>query len=717
MDQDTPRGSAARPFVRPLYGRLPLILAGVVAAMRHFLASRLSALSLILGLSVWVLAGGGGGCGGGGPPPAIVFSFSPAPHYHVTQGDTLNFTVTARRGAKLVPVTASGLPQSATFNGTSFSWVGEFETVGDTGRHDLTFQAEDKSVPVSIGTTEYPLLDFDMYLSPSVPVVAPVPVPVGGQSQVLARALFDNPFVGSSANGGRGTNSWSNFVWSIGDPSLVAIASATNVAVFNGLARGSTQIQARFTDAALGEMSAVAPLSVLDVVAIAVAPATLSFPVGATEPLQAMATLEDASQTSAINFAWSSSDEAIATVSGGSASLGQSHVGNVTGQALGTTSIAASTVLGPPVSGSMQVTLVPPLRKQLLFGFDQQSSQIQVVSINKNGSGQFVAAMLPPYDDRFGPVDSHTSNEILVTGLQLSTYFSQIQRIDVARNVLAQFTSDSTTPDGDTIDVEAIRYRPNGAAYFAMSEGQHTLSRLEPTGSISAIGGPSGNTGSGPTAIAPFGTDVVYSATWLFELKQGGNVEGIADLVARFDDTGPGSDNDPVARVGFLSPQLAAPGGSLRMLDHVTGQMLRFVDLNGDGDHYFIETTTIDGNTVQNAVDDPGERLPAGQLPSGFGTLRVDSATGDMITTRIVGTAPQHISVMRLRDLNSDGDVDDSGEQTLVFDAGAPPGTNIVDVTLKYGGGGGGGGSCGIGPELAALVPVLGWLYRRRRRT
>jgi hypothetical protein len=175
---------------------------------------------------------------------------------------------------------------------------------------------------------------------------------------------------------------------------------------------------------------------------------------------------------------------------------------------------------------------------------------------------------------------------------------------------------------------------------------------------------------------------VVYSAPWTFEYTQGGNVVGSAALVARFDDAG--NDNDPIARVGVLSPQLAAPGGNLRILDGATGAMFRFVDLNGDGNHYFVQTTTVNGNTVKNAVDDPGERLPAGQLPSGFATLRVDSATGDMITTRIVGTVPQHIGVMRLRDLNSDGDVNDSGEQTLVFDAGAPPGTNIVDVTLRY---------------------------------
>jgi hypothetical protein len=29
---------------------------------------------------------------------------------------------------------------------------------------------------------------------------------------------------------------------------------------------------------------------------------------------------------------------------------------------------------------------------------------------------------------------------------------------------------------------------------------------------------------------------------------------------------------------------------------------------------------------------------------------------------------------------------------------------------------GGGGGACGIGPELVALLPALGWLLRRRRQ-
>ena len=58
--------------------------------------------------------------------------------------------------------------------------------------------------------------------------------------------------------------------------------------------------------------------------------------------------------------------------------------------------------------------------------------------------------------------------------------------------------------------------------------------------------------------------------------------------------------------------------------------------------------------------------------------------TGDIIATRVVGSVPQRITVMRVADLNRDGDVDDSEEQEIVFDAGAPPGTDTADVLLKY---------------------------------
>jgi hypothetical protein len=292
--------------------------------------------------------------------------------------------------------------------------------------------------------------------------------------------------------------------------------------------------------------------------------------------------------------------------------------------------------------------------------------------------------MLAPYDDQFCSSSSHDANEILVGGFEWSTGFSQIQRIDSVGNVTDVFTSTTVTQIGDTIDVQAIRYRPDGQAYFAMSEGQHTFTRVDQSGALFAIGGPNGNDGFGPIAIAPFGNGLAYSGPWGVELLgQGNKVQGFAELVARYV-TGSPASNEFIARVGVSLPRLVAPGGDLWILDGGSGELFRFEDLNGDGDHYEIENAAVGGQVVQTAVDDPGERVSAGRLPIGFNQLQLDYATGDIIATRVVGTVPQRITVMRVADLNSDGDIDDAGEQAIVFDAGAPVGTDTVDVLLKH---------------------------------
>jgi len=177
---------------------------------------------------------------------------------------------------------------------------------------------------------------------------------------------------------------------------------------------------------------------------------------------------------------------------------------------------------------------------------------------------------------------------------------------------------------------------------------------------------------------------LVFSGPWGEELLGKGNkVEGYAELVARYTSGSPGS-NQFFARTGVTRPRLVAPGGNLWVLDASTGQLFRFADLNGDGNHFQIQSTTVGGETLQTAVDDPGERILIGQLPLGFDQLQLDLATGDVIATRIVGSVPQRITVMRVADRNGDGDVNDSGEQTVVFDAGAPAGTDAADVLLKY---------------------------------
>lgn len=607
----------------------------------------------------------------------VVFTFTPPAHYHVNQGATLNFTVTAARKSDPKTVTATGMPPGATFDGTNFSWVGAFADQFDSGRHDITFMADGDETAITIGTTERELLSFELTDSAGQIIVAPVSVPVGGQGRVQGRSLFDNPFGDPSPIAGQGTNAWANLTWAIDDVSLADFFSVTNVAVIDGMSNGTTQVHAKFTDASLGEMTASATLDVLDVISVSIDPPNLSFPEGSTEPFTATATLEGGAQTQNIDFAWSSSDIAVATVTGGSQAFSTAHIGNVTGMAQGSATISASAINGSVVTGTASITLVPAFRNQELFGMDKQPSGNQVIAIDNLGGSQFVAAMLPPYNDVFCSASSLTTNELLVGGFEMSTGFSEIQRISPLGVVTAEFTSTSTTPQGDTIDVQAIRYRPDGVAWFGMSDNSDRFDTLDAAGNTTKIGGPMGNDGVGPTSIAPFGNDLVYSGPWGFEFTEMGNVVGFADLIARYDDVT--KNHDAIAKVGVTFPRLAAPGGDLRVLDGSTGELFRFVDLDSDGDHYFIQ-----GTTVQTAEDDPGERIPAGQLPEGFNTLRLDLLTGDMISTRIVGIAPQHITVMRLADLNSDGDVDDAGEQTIVFDAGAPAGSDIQDVLLKY---------------------------------
>jgi hypothetical protein len=321
------------------------------------------------------------------------------------------------------------------------------------------------------------------------------------------------------------------------------------------------------------------------------------------------------------------------------------------------------------------VTLVGAMRDQALYGMDASGAGLRVVTLGTDGSSQQLAPLAAPYTRSFGPSASHTTNEVLVSGFAPSTGLSQIQRISPTGLVTPVFTPAEPPAGGDTIDPLAIAYRSDGWAYFAMSDGQETLSLLDPQGDISNIGGPSGpgaNEGFGPTAIAPSGLDVVYSGPWSFDLSKGQSF-GSANLVARFQEP---RTNEAFVWPGFSFPRLAAPNGDLHILDPATGDLFRFVDVDGDGDHFDIIDLT--------AQDDPDERVSVGQLDPGFVTLTLDPMTQDMIATRIVGNVPQRITVMAIRNLNGDGDLEDAGEKTILFDAGAPAGTDIRAVKLKY---------------------------------
>jgi hypothetical protein len=181
-------------------------------------------------------------------------------------GDTLNFTVTATQGGSPVTVTASGDLATNFDSGTGiFSWVGAFGAEPVVGRHELTFTAGGDSVLVIVGVTEFAIVDF-LLVDPTEPGSPPFPgdiisIPVGGQQLVLAQPLC-NPFGTLTPNCGMGTNGWKNFVWTITDPSVAEFVSVGTTSAIEGVSVGMTPVEARFTDALVGEWSATATIDV-----------------------------------------------------------------------------------------------------------------------------------------------------------------------------------------------------------------------------------------------------------------------------------------------------------------------------------------------------------------------------------------------------------------------------------------------------------------------
>ena len=121
----------------------------------------------------------------------VEFDITPPPDYHVTAGETLNFAVTAARRGNPLSVTATGLPPSASFDGTNFSWTGAFVDTSDSGNHDVTFTADGESTVVNIATTQYPVTGMIAIGLDGMPVWS-LPVPLGGQADArLQRYLAE----------------------------------------------------------------------------------------------------------------------------------------------------------------------------------------------------------------------------------------------------------------------------------------------------------------------------------------------------------------------------------------------------------------------------------------------------------------------------------------------------------------------------------------------
>ncbi len=594
-------------------------------------------------------------------------TFAPEPNYAVHVGATLTFSV----GPASLGITASGLPAGATFDGTTFSWAPSRQDARESdeggafreGRYTVTFTtAGGTAVDVKIGVSEDELVSLFM---------PDQTIGIGAEGIAVVGVTFSD---GSTALG-----SVSNPItptWQTADPAIAFVSNVLpdgTIVFVQSVDRGTTTLTSRITSATRGELSATATVTVLGVTSIAIDPPLLDLPQDASDVLQATATLEDGSPSTAVPFAWSSSEPT--TVSVNAAPGGH---GIVVGNAFGSATITAS---ADNVSAFADVTVVPPLRALSFFGLDVLPPSVddsRFVVLDTLGGAQAHATLLEPYF--MEETDSNGLNELVVSGLEATTFQTAFQTVDATGAVtLAHVIMDAND------FVTDLRLQDDGTIYAAADDGRYVFSRLSTAGQVTHIGAPSGSTGFGEGTLGLAGADVVYTGPWDYEYSQGPTVIGTASLVGLYDAAQSAQlQHVPVAVAtwGTAADSMVAPGGLLHAIDGPSGVVYRFVDLDGDGDHFFLQDSVDEfGNPVREALDDPGEREVFANLPLAD-TLRADLTTGALFAVRVTGVDPKWVRVLKLVDLNGDGDADDAGEQVVVFDAAAPAGTSIGGVDL-----------------------------------
>jgi hypothetical protein len=572
-------------------------------------------------------------------------TFAPEPNYAVHVGATLTFSV----GPAGLGITASGLPAGATFDGTTFSWTPSQQAARESdeggafreGRYTVTFTTTAGiAVDVKIGVSEEELVSL---------FVPDQTIGIGAESVAVIGVTFsdESTALGSVSNPITPT-------WQTADPAIAFVSNVLpdgTIVFVQSVDRGAT---------------------VLGVTSIAIDPPLLDLPLGASDVLQATATLEDGSPSTAVPFAWSSSEPTTVSVPAG---------GIVRGNTFGSATITA---IADNVSASADVTVVPPLRALSFFGLDVLPPSVDdsgFVVLDTLGGAPAHAALLGPYF--MEEPDSNGLNELVVSGLEATTFQTAFQTVDATGAVtLAHVITDAND------FVTDLRLQDDGTIYAAADDGRYGFSRISTAGQATHIGAPSGSTGFGEGTLALAGADVVYTGPWDYEYSQGPTVIGTASLVGLYDAAQSGQQQHvpvAVATWGTAADSMVAPGGVLHAIDGPSGVVYRFVDLDGDGDHFFLQDSVDEfGNPVREALDDPGEREVFANLPLALaGTLRADLTTGALFAARVTGVDPKRVRVLKLVDLNGDGDADDAGEQVVVFDAAAPAGTSIGGVDLK----------------------------------
>jgi hypothetical protein len=123
-----------------------------------------------------------------------------------------------------------------------------------------------------------------------------------------------------------------------------------------------------------------------------------------------------------------------------------------------------------------------------------------------------------------------------------------------------------------------------------------------------------------------------------------------------------------------------------------------------------LEGDDSDEQTIDTVTIDVTETYSLAVVPSGFGSVGVDPAAGPYPGgTPVTLTAEPGGAQWRFASWSGDAS-GTANPLVVVMD-------DDMDITAVFqSAGGGGGGGCGIGPELAAALPLLLWLHQRRRR-
>ena len=275
-----------------------------------------------------------------------------------TSSDDLVATVESGSDAT-VPGTASGtvaINATSSVDSQTISGSGSGGIVTGVASGNVTITAtsnvdEEKSSSAEVAVEEIvfiPLVPISVEVDPTA-----ASINVGGTKALTVTVTYSDGTTDKAVS------------WTSSDESVATVVGGSD-AVVTGHALGSAAITA--TSDGDPTKSAAATITVVTpVTSVEVTPETASINVGGTKDLTVTVTYSDGTTDKAVS--WTSSDESVATVVGGSDAV-------VTGQTSGSAVITATSNINPAISDSSTITVDSPPPPPQLFVTDSNNDMI-----------------------------------------------------------------------------------------------------------------------------------------------------------------------------------------------------------------------------------------------------------------------------------------------------------------------------------------------------